>query len=98
VLCKIPGETHKTQNKLAKFSQVLVRGGRVLDLPGTKYKLVFTKKSKCASLRPLDFRVSSRSKFGVEYTGRTKHLRLTRGPHEKLIPTIPVNIIPLLIT
>ena len=39
VLCKIPGETHKTYNKLAQFSQVLVRGGRTLDVPGSKYKL-----------------------------------------------------------
>jgi small subunit ribosomal protein S12 len=86
VLCKIPGETHKTHNKLAQFSQVLVGGGRVLDIPGNKYKLLFTKKSKCASLRPLDFRETARSKYGRVNMGRTKHFRLNRGKRPKTYP------------
>lgn len=48
-------------NSLQKFSAVLVRGGRVKDLPGVKYHLIRNK---------LDFvgiinRKSSRSKYGT---------------------------------
>jgi len=54
----IPGEGHSLQ----QYSNVLVRGGRVKDLPGIKYKLLRGK---------LDFigvknRKSSRSKYGVK--------------------------------
>jgi small subunit ribosomal protein S12 len=36
VTCSIPGEGHGLQ----KFSTVLVRGARVRDLPGVKYKAI----------------------------------------------------------
>ncbi len=54
----IPGEGHKLQ----EYSTVLVRGGRVKDLPGIKYHLVRGK---------LDFlglknRKTSRSKYGTK--------------------------------
>ena len=54
----IPGEGHK----LKPFSTVLIRGGRVKDLPGIKYHLIRGK---------LDFaglvnRVTSRSKYGTK--------------------------------
>ena len=32
----IPGETHNLQN----FSAVLIRGGRVKDMPGVNYKII----------------------------------------------------------
>ena len=54
----IPGEGHNLQN----YSNVLIRGGRVKDLPGIKYHLIRGK---------LDFlglknRVTSRSKYGTK--------------------------------
>jgi small subunit ribosomal protein S12 len=54
----IPGEGHKLQ----EYSTVLIRGGRVKDLPGIKYTLVRGK---------LDFlglknRKTSRSKYGTK--------------------------------
>jgi len=54
----IPGEGHKLQ----EYSSVLIRGGRVKDLPGIKYKLIRGK---------LDFlgiknRKTSRSKYGTK--------------------------------
>ena len=54
----IPGEGHKLQ----EYSTVLIRGGRVKDLPGVKYKLIRGK---------LDFlgiknRKTSRSKYGTK--------------------------------
>jgi len=36
VLAAIPGQQHNLQ----EFSSVLVRGGRVRDLPGVHYKLI----------------------------------------------------------
>jgi len=61
VYAYIPGEGHNLQ----EYSTVLIRGGRVKDLPGVKYHLVRGK---------LDFlglkdRKTSRSKYG------TKNLR-----------------------
>lgn len=54
----IPGEGHKLQ----EYSTVLIRGGRVKDLPGIKYKLIRGK---------LDFlgtkgRKNARSKYGTK--------------------------------
>ena len=54
----IPGEGHNLQ----QYSTVIIRGGRVKDLPGIKYTLVRGK---------LDFlglkkRVTSRSKYGTK--------------------------------
>ena len=58
ILAYIPGEGHKLQ----EYSSVIIRGGRVKDLPGIKYKLVRGK---------LDFlgiknRKKSRSKYGTK--------------------------------
>ena len=58
VYAYIPGEGHNLQ----EYSIVLIRGGRVKDLPGIKYKLVRGK---------LDFsgitsRKTSRSKYGTK--------------------------------
>jgi small subunit ribosomal protein S12 len=52
----IPGEGHKLQ----EYSNVLIKGGRVKDLPGVKYHLI---------RGPLDFlglehRKTARSKYG----------------------------------
>ena len=54
----IPGEGHKLQ----EYSTVLIRGGRVKDLPGIKYRLIRGK---------LDFsgikgRKNARSKYGTK--------------------------------
>jgi small subunit ribosomal protein S12 len=58
VMAYIPGEGHK----LLEYSSVLIRGGRVKDLPGIKYHLIRGK---------LDFlglrkRKTSRSKYGAK--------------------------------
>jgi small subunit ribosomal protein S12 len=53
----IPGKGHKLQ----KHSVVLVRGGRVKDLPGIKYTLIRGK----FDLRRLENRRNSRSKYGT---------------------------------
>ena len=58
VVTYIPGETHNLQ----EYSTVLMRGGRVKDLPGVKYHLIRGK---------LDFvgvktRKTSRSKYGTK--------------------------------
>jgi len=60
VFCKIPGQGHNLQ----KHTQVLIRGGRARDIPGTQYHVM-------RGLR--DFvgvekftRVNRRSKFGMK--------------------------------
>lgn len=60
VTAYIPGEGHNLQN----YSTVLIKGGRVKDLPGVKYHLVRGK----LDLLGLKNRKTSRSKYG------TKHL------------------------
>lgn len=57
----IPGEGHKLQ----EYSTVIIRGGRVKDLPGIKYRLIRGK---------LDFsgvknRKNARSKYGTKRFG-----------------------------
>lgn len=54
----IPGEGHNLQ----EYSSVLVRGGRVKDLPGVKYHLV----RGCYDLTGLVKRRTSRSKYGTK--------------------------------
>ena len=56
--CYIPGEGHTLQN----FSLVLVRGGRVADLPGVKYHLV----RGAYDFKGVKYRKNSRSKYGVK--------------------------------
>lgn len=57
----IPGQVHRLQ----EHSQVLVRGGRVPDLPGVKYRLVRNK----LDLEGLAGRKTSRSKYGTKKNG-----------------------------
>ena len=54
----IPGEGHNLQN----YSVVLMRGGRVKDVPGIKYHLIRGKHD----LAGVANRKSSRSKYGVK--------------------------------
>jgi small subunit ribosomal protein S12 len=54
----IPGEGHHLQ----EYSSVLVRGGRVKDLPGVKYHLI----RGCYDLTGLEKRKTSRSKYGTK--------------------------------
>jgi small subunit ribosomal protein S12 len=61
VYAYIPGEGHNLQ----QYSTVLMRGGRVKDLPGVKYHLIRGK----LDLLGLKTRKTSRSKYG------TKNLR-----------------------
>jgi len=54
----IPGEKHNLQ----EYSVVLMRGGRVKDLPGVKYHLIRGK----YDLEGVRNRKTSRSKYGVK--------------------------------
>ena len=54
----IPGQVHRLQ----KYSQVLVRGSRIPDLPGIKYRLVRNK----FDLDGLGGRKTGRSKYGTK--------------------------------
>ena len=54
----IPGEGHNLQ----EYSTVLIRGGRVKDLPGVKYHLIRRK----LDLLGLKNRKTSRSKYGTK--------------------------------
>lgn len=58
VECYIPGEGHNLQ----QFSSVLIRGGRVPDLPGVKYHIVRGK----FDLKGIKDRKTSRSKYGTK--------------------------------
>lgn len=58
VVAYIPGEGHNLQ----QYSSVLVRGGRVKDLPGVKYHLVRNK----LDLLGIKGRMNSRSKYGTK--------------------------------
>jgi small subunit ribosomal protein S12 len=59
VMAYIPGEGH---NNLQEYSSVIIRGGRVKDLPGVKYKIVRGK----LDLISLKTRKTSRSKYGTK--------------------------------
>ena len=56
----IPGEGHNLQ----EYSSVLIRGGRVKDLPGIKYHIIRGK----FDLKGLSNRKTSRSKYGAKRT------------------------------
>lgn len=60
-LCHIPGETHN----LRMYSRVLVRGGRVKDLPGVRCRIVRTTHSSVSDLQGLYKRTNSRSRYGA---------------------------------
>lgn len=61
----IAGEGHNLQ----KHSTVLIRGGRVRDLPGVRYKIIRGKHD----LRGVVNRRSARSKYGVKGFKQTKN-------------------------
>jgi small subunit ribosomal protein S12 len=56
--CHIPGETHT----LKRYSPVLIRGGRVPDMPGIKYRVIRGKFDLFGLLR----RKNGRSKYGTK--------------------------------
>ena len=58
VECYIPGEGHTLQ----QYSIVLVRGGRVPDLPGVKYHLI----RGVFDFKGVKDRKNARSKYGVK--------------------------------
>jgi small subunit ribosomal protein S12 len=58
VIAYIPGEGHNLQ----EHSVVLLRGGRVKDLPGVKYKII----RGILDLQGLKDRKQSRSKYGAK--------------------------------
>lgn len=58
VVAYIPGEGHSLQ----QYSTVLIRGGRVKDLPGVKYHLV----RGVLDFTSLKNRKTARSKYGVK--------------------------------
>jgi len=58
VYAYIPGEGHNLQ----AYSTVIIRGGRVKDLPGIKYHLVRGK----LDFAGLSSRKTSRSKYGTK--------------------------------
>jgi small subunit ribosomal protein S12 len=58
VTCYIPGEGHNLQ----EHSNVLVRGGRVKDLPGVRYKII----RGTLDTAGVEGRKQSRSKYGTK--------------------------------
>jgi len=58
----IPGEGHNLQ----QYSVALMRGGRVPDLPGLKYKLIRGK----YDFQPVKNRKTSRSSYGVKKSSK----------------------------
>lgn len=57
-ICHIPGIKHSLQ----RYSTVLIRGGRVKDLPSVKYRLIRGK----FDLKKVYDRFKSRSKYGIK--------------------------------
>jgi small subunit ribosomal protein S12 len=58
VTAYIPGEGHNLQ----EHSSVLIRGGRVKDLPGVRYHIIRNK----LDTRGVEGRMQSRSKYGAK--------------------------------
>ena len=58
VIASIPGEGHSLQ----EHSMVLIRGGRVKDLPGVKYRVI----RGILDLQGIAQRSKSRSKYGTK--------------------------------
>ena len=58
VIAFIPGEKHNLQ----EHSMVLIRGGRVKDLPGVKYRVI----RGILDLQGVAHRTQSRSKYGTK--------------------------------
>src|SRR6195952_4285050 len=72
VTAYIPGMGHNLQ----KHSVVLIRGGRVKDLPGVRYTII---RGKCDLQRLVDRR-KRRSKYGTTLPGGDTN----RGPYHKV--------------
>lgn len=72
VTAYIPGMSHNLQ----KHSAVLVRGGRVKDLPGVRYTIIRGK----FDLQRLVDRRKRRSKYGTKLPGGDTN----RGPYHKI--------------
>jgi len=58
VTAYIPGEKHKLQ----EHNSVLIRGGRVKDLPGVRYHIIRNK----LDLQGVEGRMQGRSKYGTK--------------------------------
>lgn len=71
VTAYIPGEGHN----LAEHGVVLVRGGRVKDLPGVKYHLIRGK----FDLAGVEGRKKARSKYGARKSGAVASVKATAG-------------------
>jgi small subunit ribosomal protein S12 len=79
VTAYIPGEGHE----LAEHSIVMVRGGRVKDLPGVKYTIVRGKFDTAGVVG----RQSSRSKYGTKKQGVVTKADTSTEGLEESIPT-----------
>lgn len=78
VIAYIPGIGHNLQ----EHASVLVRGGRVRDLPGMHYKLIKGKLD--FSWKEMIIRRQGRSKYGVP-SERGRKLRKKRKKHKKKV-------------
>jgi small subunit ribosomal protein S12 len=72
VTCYIPGRGHT----LREYSDVMVRGGHVPDLPGVQYKLM-------RGVLDFDwkedyFRRKARSKYGIKLEDSLRHFGMTK--------------------
>ena len=72
VTAYIPGEGHE----LAEHSIVLVRGGRVKDLPGVKYKVIRAKYDTTGVVG----RKTSRSRYGAKKEGGVARTAVKSAP------------------
>lgn len=76
--CFIPGEETKMKReryKLQRFSYVLLRPGRVNDLPGVRYKVIRAAKRGKYLPGPLTVKQYARSKHSVINDARPKRVR-----------------------
>ncbi|OGM20074.1 30S ribosomal protein S12 [Candidatus Woesebacteria bacterium RIFCSPHIGHO2_01_FULL_38_9] len=78
VTAYIPGEGHE----LAEHSIVLVRGGRVKDLPGVKYKVVRGKYDTTGVVG----RKTTRSRYGTKKGGLVKGAKVSTPAPESAAP------------
>ncbi len=74
-------------HSLAEHGIVLVRGGRVKDLPGVKYHIVRGK----FDLQGVDGRKSSRSKYGVKKSGGPARVAGAVPAAESSAPATPAE-------
>lgn len=71
----MPGEIKGTDFQPQGNADLLIRGGRVKDLPGMKYTIVRGYKK---SLKGLSYRRTSRSKYGTPYWYVSEEQRATQ--------------------